>query len=330
VDSRVTSGKIKLIQSYFWRKKMKKLVLALIVALTLAPFSAFGLEMMTDDNLKETTAQAGVVIALDDVTLVQHSQMTTMYIDDDGHSANDASITDAAAGLQIRDMGESKRTIRINALYNGTAGVPMLAPLSNTPIDNWGLSTEAGWGIINHKYAYGVEDGFLVQQALTIDIGKCPILSAGMTNLKTYEIAPGKDLQAIITDLGSATGVDFYQAYDLGTYLHMTKEDFNEDSLVNIVGINITLPTVEIDQQYTKHCKEISVRLVAADTAHPGAYNAVVRDDGGSGEALDYTIDTTATAGYINAKGVDNLIKIQKDGFSTLAITSGKLEIAPK
>jgi hypothetical protein len=318
VDSRATSGKLLLIQIYYFGGKMKKLVLALIVALTLAPFSAFGLEMMTDDSMKETTAQAGVVIALDDVTLVQHSQMTTMYIDDDGHSANNAAVTDTAAGLQCKDMGVSKRTIRINALYNGTAGVAIFSAAGvNTLIDDWGLSggSEAGWGVVNHKYTYGHEDGFLVQQALTIDIGRCPILSAGMKNMKTREIVPGQDLQALAAALG-------YYNYDLGTYLHMTEADFNDDTLVDIVGINISLPTVEIDQAYEKHCKEISVRVVVPDAT--GGYNAVSRD-GGAGYAAD-----AAAATFINAKGEDNLIKIQKDGFSTLAITSGKLEIAPK
>jgi hypothetical protein len=320
VDSRATSGKIKFTQSYFWRKKMKKLVLALIVALALAPFSAFGLEMMTDDSLKDTTAQAGVIIALDDVTLVQHSQMTTMYIDDDGHSANNAAVTDTAAGLMIRDMGESKRTIKINALYNGSAGVAMFSAMGvDALIDDWGMSggTEMGWGVINHKYAYGVEDGFLVQQALTIDIGKCPILSAGMANMKTRELIPGTGIE--LQTLAGALG---YYNYDLGTYLHMTEADFNDDSLVDLVGINISLPTVEIDQIYEKHCKEISVRVVIPDAT--GGYTAVSRDG-----SADFPADAAA-ATFINAKAEDNLIKIQKDGFSTLAITAGKLEIAPK
>jgi hypothetical protein len=297
---------------------MKKLVLALIVALTLAPFSAFGLEMMTDDSLKDTTAQAGVVIALDDVTLVQHTNMTTMYIDDDGLSANDAAVADTAAGLYIKDMGTAKRTIRINALYNGSNDVLPAFTALGLGVDNWGASggTEFGYGIMNHKYAYGVADGFFVQQALTIDIGKCPILSAGMANMKTRELIPGVDLQAFVGMVGATA----YADYNLGMYLHMDEADFNDDTLVDIIGVNISLPTVEIRQDYEKHCREIGVKIVEANATGDG-YNIVTRDGATAGAAAD---------GYVNAKEVDHFIKIQKEGESTLAITSGKLEIAPK
>lgn len=295
---------------------MKKLVLALIVALTLAPFSAFGLEMMTDDSLKDTTAQAGVVIALDDVSIVQHSKMDTMYIDDDGMSANTGVAgDDVAAALYIKDMGTSKRTIKINAIYTGSSNLHSNATLASMGLDAQGENGELDqWGLVAHKYSYGTEDGFIVQQALTIDIGRCPILSAGMQALKTGN---GNRVDGLIAMLGANAWTT--AGYDLGTYLHMEQADQADDTLVDVVGINITLPSVEIHQKYEKHCKVIGVAVVEADVdpaTGDVSYNKVYR----TGDA----------ATYMNSKEVDNLISIQKEGESTIAILSGKLEIAPK
>ncbi|WP_300673975.1 DUF6160 family protein [Desulfoluna sp.] len=66
---------------------MKKSVLSLIVgaAITIAPMTASALSPMTTDNLKDATGQAGVSIALDDITLYQ-TVGEKMYIDTDGDS----------------------------------------------------------------------------------------------------------------------------------------------------------------------------------------------------------------------------------------------------
>ena len=56
---------------------MKKLAMKVVLgaALIMTPFaSAFGLEMMSADSMKDVTAQAGVSIGLDDIVIYQASQ----------------------------------------------------------------------------------------------------------------------------------------------------------------------------------------------------------------------------------------------------------------
>ncbi|RJP37496.1 MAG: hypothetical protein C4548_14275 [Desulfobacteraceae bacterium] len=57
---------------YLEDSKMKK-VLALAVAMLLIPFTAFGLEMMTDGDMASITGQSGVAISLDNVQVYQET-----------------------------------------------------------------------------------------------------------------------------------------------------------------------------------------------------------------------------------------------------------------
>ncbi|WP_300673973.1 DUF6160 family protein [Desulfoluna sp.] len=85
---------------------MKKSILSVVLGTSLmVSSSAFALTAMTDSNMKSATGQAGVSIAIDDVTLYQSVGATT-YTDTDGLTgASDA------AGIEISGV-ETLTTIR--------------------------------------------------------------------------------------------------------------------------------------------------------------------------------------------------------------------------
>jgi hypothetical protein len=155
---------------------MKKLVLALIVALTLAPFSAFGLEMMTDDSLKDVTAQAGVAIALDDIVIEQFIGKT-MYIDSDGssdilgaggaaHSGYTGVVyADTVQGALI--IGDRHRIQHFNAIYTLDGSVTVG---DRNQFGVYTALTDNG----------GTPDMEFYANPLIIDIGTCHILTGGM------------------------------------------------------------------------------------------------------------------------------------------------------
>ena len=86
---------------------MKKSVLSVVLGASLmVTSSAFALSAMTDSTMKAATGQAGVSIALDDITLYQ-SVGATIYTDTDGYLGTAAD----AAGVKISGV-ESLTTIR--------------------------------------------------------------------------------------------------------------------------------------------------------------------------------------------------------------------------
>ncbi len=94
---------------------MKKLALSVILGASLmVSSSAFGLEAMSDSTMKSATGQAGVTIAIDDVTLYQ-AVGQTIYRDTDGLGGTSTNAIDEphsdAAGIYI-DGAETLTTIR--------------------------------------------------------------------------------------------------------------------------------------------------------------------------------------------------------------------------
>jgi hypothetical protein len=243
---------------------MKKLVLALVVALTLAPFSAFALEMMSDDNMKGVTAQAGVAIAVDDIVLVQNVGKTK-YFDLDGTSRSDT-----AEGIGAIFISERRKVTEINAIYASAAS--SLEP-SMRPI----------------KYSY---PEFVAPGPLTIDVGKCAILSYGLRNLKAAI--------NVITS-GNAAAYTAMAGGNADRVFHMDFAEAQATTNTNVVGVQISLPTVEI---YT-----------ATDVYSIGA--EIVDSQG---------VSTTATGYFNNGR---EFISIRKEA-SALAILGGRIEIAPK
>jgi hypothetical protein len=123
--------------------------------------SALALTAMTDSNMKEATGQAGVSIALDDVTLYQ-SIGKTIYRDLDGKAGNTAD----AAGVFISGA-ETLTTIRAIFAGEGTRG-----------------------GFLAKNYDTIASDNSLTftSKALTIDVANtCTLMTDGKNyNLDTY------------------------------------------------------------------------------------------------------------------------------------------------
>lgn len=195
---------------------MKKLVLALIVALTLAPFSAFGLEMMTDNSLKDVTAQAGVAIAVDDVIIEQWIG-ATMYIDVDGVGTSDFGGDTSAGGAIV--IGNRHKIMEINAIYNQDAAV-----------------SGTYFGLHDQQYSYSGNPNFIISP-LTIDVGTCPTLTAGCGILKAT-------LNAGYGAIGEANWI----AAGMDVITHMNYSDFTggNEANTNMIGVICNLPTVEI------------------------------------------------------------------------------------
>jgi hypothetical protein len=254
---------------------MKKLVLALIVALALAPFSAFGMEMMTDDGMKDVTAQAGVAIAIDDV-IIEQFVGATKYIDQGGIGSADFG-GDATLGGAIT-IGARHKIQHINAIFD-----------QDMAINN------ANYGLRGTHYTYSGNEAFIIQ-ALAIDIGTPPILSTGLANLKA-----GIAAHPVLGGLDAATWV----AAGIDKITHLTYDESRNLAQTNIVGVCITLPTVEIFT--TGDIYSIGAEVVNAET----------------GATL-----TGGVADTYHNQGRD-FIRIYKED-SSLAILGGRMEIAPK
>lgn len=308
---------------------MKKLVMALVFAIALAPLSAFGLEMMTDGDMKDTTAQAGVAIAIDDVILEQFIG-ETKYIDSDGVTGDEFAGMDGASSLGgALVIGQRHKFQMINAIYTGSKTIDENALDLAASTDQHGINDiqicpwddekeylqaenfgEAG----SHGYdtVAALKKSFVISP-LTIDIGTCAVLSDGLVLLK----AKGKAVAAGL--LGTAGGADEAKAAYNKNYknrLHLTWDEVNAGTDMSgtvvsagtkVVGVCINLPTVEIHTLADTY--SIKAQVVNADTG-----------------AL-YTDDDNNQGTYFNNDR--EYIRIHK-GASSLGILGGRLEIAPK
>ncbi len=138
---------------------MKKLVNYVAIAATAAliPFTASALEPMSNAAKKELTGQAGVTIALDDVSIETWTG-ETKYIDSE-------SLDGTAGGAIV--VGPSQVRTRFRALMGGTY---------NTAIND-DLQADYGFQLT------GLTDGTFQQaQPLSINIGNCSIMTAGIEN----------------------------------------------------------------------------------------------------------------------------------------------------
>jgi hypothetical protein len=242
---------------------MKRLVLALVLAMTVLPFTAFGLEMMSDSNMKDVTAQAGVAIVADDIVLDQHVGVTK-YIDTDGTKPGSTNET-AAVTISARH-----RIQHINAVY---ASAPSATdPSLNPTFYTYGRSFKVG------------------PLALTIDVGKCSIMSTGLRNLKSY-----------VTSHIPSASYSLAAGGVMDRILHMTSTEAYNTAATNVVGVQIGLPTVEIYTEFDVY--GIGVKLVDAEG-----------------------IDRTDSSYHNDGR---EFIKIRREG-SGLAILGGRVEIAPK
>lgn len=126
---------------------MKKLVLGAILGASLMiSSSAFALTAMTDANMKAATGQAGVSIAIDNVVIEQYAGSTS-YID-----------TDTNAAVRISDKHVIKTYLAMTSEADYQAD--FLAQAGTDSLGTWKAAS-----------------------ALTIDVGRCDALSAGLESI---------------------------------------------------------------------------------------------------------------------------------------------------
>ena len=139
----------------------------LAALLVLAPLSASALEALTDSNMNDITGQAGVSIAIDNVVIYQNSVADVTYTDTDG--------TDGlSTGLMI-DYADnnSHKLITVDAITDDTNyGVAFF---------NTTFGSTLGFSSNTAGMAQAPAAGTFQTQAkaLSIDIGTCPVLTAG-------------------------------------------------------------------------------------------------------------------------------------------------------
>ena len=243
---------------------MKKLVMSLVLGASLAIVpSAFALKAMTADNMKDTTGQAGVSIAADDI-IIYSSAGTTTYTDNKTSIETAYSIGYGDASIQIKEGTPTNpgTLTTIRAIFDNTtrsgylktnyydilvgAGINNIDKevngLSNTKYTLaynkalTGITMEADDTIDPANAAQLVTATGLVGRPITIDVSdELPILSAAYrfklhgSATDTSSFDGGGSGTALGLASALATGV--YDTAGIGT---------------GVVGVRIGLPTVEI------------------------------------------------------------------------------------
>ncbi len=189
---------------------MKKVGLALLIvgAVLMLSGAAFALQPISDNQMAAITAQSGVSIAVDDVVLYNHFD-NIAYKDNDGTDGTPATVNLSNFSMltYINAIGYDDGTT------NGTAGWYSLGGMDRQGDTNYGYTPALAPG--THGFA----------QALTIDVGTQPILSAGyslvlggtptvtgvMIGLPTLEIyVPSLSVTPTVTQSGALnTGANF-------------------------------------------------------------------------------------------------------------------------
>lgn len=219
---------------------MKKLALSVILGASLAmATSSFALTSMDDENMKSITAQAGVSIAIDNVVIEQYIGSTSYS--DDGVTLADGVTQTAGGSIIIGEQHSVQGFYSLPANGVDVNGVPLQ---TNTFYEN------AMAAIVNQLYAAeGISHAALTaadftakigQSApLTIDVGICPILSAGeYTNANPMDMStPANYLAATTAAIGSAahrmTGV----IIGLGSMAMTTSSSSYEISACSATGV---------------------------------------------------------------------------------------------
>ena len=197
---------------------MKRLIIALIsAAFILAPMSASALEMMSDQNMKDVTGQAGVSIAIDDVVLFQHIGYTR-YTDTDG-------IGDIVVG------GTTSPDAQASVLMTDRTSLQLINAIA--PMDT--LGTYSGGAIttigdIAAEFTYnqdvitggptGFEDvdisGFTWEASpLTIDVGYAKLVSIAQ-DLSTPQSVGTADVTGVVIGLPTVEIHTGESTYDVG------------------------------------------------------------------------------------------------------------------
>lgn len=259
---------------------MKKFLAGIAAAAIITiPMTSFALESMSKGALKKATGQAGVSIALDNIVIVQRTMPTTTFWDVDGTSSISGTIGNiAGAGVQISyEDATAQKMIVLDGILDNTK-----------------------YGVAANEAAFHVS-----ASAAMTGISAVGINAAGqVTDPSNGDIAAPAGMyltgiSPLSIDIGTCQSLTAGLQYNLGT----------PGAGLEVAGVVIGLPTLEITTYHTNDVKVISV--VVDDTSLDVAANS-----GNNSNA--------ATANISN-----ELIRIEKAGVSQMAILGGRLEIAP-
>lgn len=259
---------------------MKKFLAGIAAAAIITiPMTSFALESMSKGALKKATGQAGVSIAIDNVVIVQKTLPTTTYWDVDGTSSIAGTIGGVKqAGIQISYVNaDASKMIVLDGITNadkyGTAELESTFNIS-------GRSALTGIGMV------GIAESGTLGTAGGIDPTNGDDIS-GAAGVYRTGISP------LSIDIGTCQSLTAGLQYNLN------------GAPLNVAGVVIGLPTLEITTYHTNDIKVISVVVDSASVA------------------------ATANSGSTVTNVSNEMIRIQKAGVSQMAILGGRLEIAP-
>ena len=180
-------------------------------AIALAPMSASALEALNDSAMNDVTGQAGVSIALDDIVIYQTGVADTTYIDTDGLMSH--ALTGAAsqvgnitqAGIMIDYVDNYQKLTIIDGIIDDTfhGGMYSAATLTGlfTGAPSVGMAT--GSSIVKDPLTGNTDNDDYRTGAspLTIDVGTCQSLTAGLNFNGGVTAAPNADVAGVIIGL---------------------------------------------------------------------------------------------------------------------------------
>lgn len=162
---------------------MKK-VLALALGMMLIPFTAFGMQTISEQEMDNVTGQSGVAIAIDDVKIYTHDGASEMWYATSGAVGTDTyDAYDAAVGM-VWDT-DSYQMMHVNAImYEGDASNAFTVDDLYSPGRDLQGTYVADFNYSNmDTNASGVEN-HLVSSALTIRVdNEVPIISEAKGNM---------------------------------------------------------------------------------------------------------------------------------------------------
>ncbi len=256
---------------------MKKFLAGIAAAAIITvPMTSFALESMSKGALKKATGQAGVSIAIDNVVIVQKSLPTTIYWDVDGTSSIQGTVGQVnQAGIQISyDQADAQKLIVLDGILNADK-----------------------YGTAELETAFGI-----AANAAFTGIGQVGI--AEVADVAGLDPSNGDDLAGVAGVY--RTGISPL-SIDVGTCQSLSAGlQYNRASTsLDVAGVVIGLPTLEITTYHTNDVKIVSVVVDSTSTA------------------------ATANSGVTVPNVSNELIRIEKAGVSQMAILGGRLEIAP-
>ncbi|GAB6093749.1 hypothetical protein JCM14469_00010 [Desulfatiferula olefinivorans] len=227
---------------------MKKRAISLLVFASLAiPPTVFALTAMDDAGMKAATGQAGVSITVDNVVIEQFTGSTS-YTDETG-------TTGTAGSIVISDKHVVKQYLAMtsDAVYQTRFNAVTGANAYTYDHDNNAATAEI---TLWNKAA-----------ALTIDVGTCTVLQAGLNdNLSSMDLVAIADWYNAVPGMVIPTMMANGLTYDEATAIIGAATNGN-GAAQDVVGVVIGLPTLLISTT----ADEYTVGVAKAGAINDGA-----------------------------------------------------------